>query len=165
MTSSTSPTQPTADAKVELPTEAMWDGLARDIMMWLDMTPKTPRALFKHLERTGREIPDWLRNEPEMQALDHVPSRAADGVIGDCYAHQLYCARIRKMRPQGACYKTIEPQFWPLFDAAGEPREADRAAFGNPVSQASAIEARSDAPPKSGAAEGESAGPKDDAHA
>jgi hypothetical protein len=58
------------------PSDEMCVGLARDIMMWLDMDPKTPRALFKHLERISREIPQWLRDEPEMQSLDHVPSKA-----------------------------------------------------------------------------------------
>lgn len=62
-------------------TEAMWGGLARDIMMWLDMSPKTPRALFKHLERIGREVPQWLRDEPEMKHLDHVPSKGTRCVL------------------------------------------------------------------------------------
>lgn len=59
------------------PTEEMWGGLARDIMMWLDMYDghkKTPRNLFNHLDNLGREIPDWLR-EGEMAHLDHVPSK------------------------------------------------------------------------------------------
>jgi hypothetical protein len=58
-----------------VPTEAQWDGLARDIMMWLDMGDKTPRALFQHLERIGRDVPQWLKHEPELQCLDHVPSK------------------------------------------------------------------------------------------
>jgi len=58
------------------PTEAMWGGLARQIMMWLDFGDKrTPRSLFRHLEMSGTEIPQWLRDEPEMRALDHVPSK------------------------------------------------------------------------------------------
>lgn len=60
------------------PSETQWGGLARDIMMWLDMGPgsaKTPRALFAHLEQVGRPAPQWLRDEPEMQNLDHVPSK------------------------------------------------------------------------------------------
>lgn len=71
------PTDPTADSVLVplVPTEAQWGGLARAIMMWLDMSPKTPRALFKHLERSGREIPQWLRDDAEMKALDHVPSK------------------------------------------------------------------------------------------
>ncbi len=63
------------------PSEAMWGGLARDIMMWLDFGTKTPRELFKHLKRTGRDIPKWLTDEPEMRALDHVPSKGTRCVI------------------------------------------------------------------------------------
>lgn len=58
-----------------VPTEEQWGGLARAIMMWLDMTPKTPRMLFKHLECSGHQIPQWLRDDTEMRALDHVPSK------------------------------------------------------------------------------------------
>lgn len=66
------------------PTEAQWGGLARDIMMWLDMndgSAKTPRALFKHLERVGRPAPRWLFDEPELQSLDRVPSKGTRCVI------------------------------------------------------------------------------------
>lgn len=59
-----------------IPTEAQWNGLARDMMMWLDMDGRhTAGSLFKHLERCGTEIPQWLRDEPEMKNLDHVPSK------------------------------------------------------------------------------------------
>jgi hypothetical protein len=63
------------------PTEEMWGGLARSIMMWLDFDRKTPGALFKHLEASGVEIPQWLRDEPEMKRLDHVPSKGTRCVI------------------------------------------------------------------------------------
>lgn len=42
----------------------------------------------------------------------------------------LYCARRRKMRPQGACYKHLDEKNWPLFDACGPEREVG---FGNPA--------------------------------
>jgi hypothetical protein len=58
-----------------VPTDEQWSGLARDIMLWMDMGPMTPRALFEHLEQCGTEVPDWLRNEPEMQNLDFIPSK------------------------------------------------------------------------------------------
>lgn len=59
-----------------IPTEEQWGGLARDIMMWMDMDGrKTAGSLFKHLERCGTSIPQWLRDEPEMKNLDHVPSK------------------------------------------------------------------------------------------
>ena len=41
----------------------------------------------------------------------------------------LYCSRIRKMRPQGAVYKYLHKEIWPLFDACGPEREIDS---GNP---------------------------------
>lgn len=63
------------------PTEEQWGGLARHIIMWMDMQPKTPRALFTHLERSGVDVPQWLRDEPEMQALDHVPSKGTRAAI------------------------------------------------------------------------------------
>lgn len=63
------------------PTEIQWSGLARDIMMWLDMERKTPRALFDHLERIGTSIPQWLCDETEMKNLDSVPSKGTRCVI------------------------------------------------------------------------------------
>jgi len=56
------------------PTEAQWSGLARDLMMWLDMSDKTARGLFRHLQMLGIEPPQWLRDEPEMQGSG-VPSK------------------------------------------------------------------------------------------
>ena len=46
------------------------------------------------------------------------------------YGIELYCARKRKMRPQGAFYKSFEKESWPLFDACGPEREVG---FGNPL--------------------------------
>lgn len=63
------------------PTDEQWDGLARQIVMWMDMQPKTPMALFTHLDRAGYEIPKWLSDEPEMKSLDHVPSKGTRAVL------------------------------------------------------------------------------------
>lgn len=68
------------------PTEKMWSGLARDIIMWMDMFSGpnlTPRNLFLNLERAGRPLSQdhWLRDEPEMKALDHVPSKGTRAAI------------------------------------------------------------------------------------
>jgi hypothetical protein len=41
----------------------------------------------------------------------------------------LFVARVRGMRPQGAVYKYIDQAEWPLFDACGPERPAE---FGNP---------------------------------
>lgn len=58
-----------------------WEGLPRALIMWMDMEPKTPRALFEHLRQTGIDVPDWLRGEPEMKHLDHVPSKGTRAVL------------------------------------------------------------------------------------
>lgn len=76
-----------ADGKVVgriVPPEAtyeQWSGLARDFMMGLDMGYRTPEKLFRHLECLGHEIPQWLRDEPEMQNLNHVPSKGTRVVM------------------------------------------------------------------------------------
>lgn len=63
------------------PTEAMWDGLARQIIFWMDMHPKTPRALFNHLKSSGYEIPTWLRDEFKNHSLDHTPPKGTRVVM------------------------------------------------------------------------------------
>lgn len=42
---------------------------------------------------------------------------------------ELFAARVREMRPQGACYKGYPKDLWPLFDACGPERETG---MGNP---------------------------------
>ena len=65
----------------ETPTEEMSNQLARDIVMWMDCyqaSLKTPRNLFFHLKNLGykeEDIPQWLKDEPEMKNLDSVPSK------------------------------------------------------------------------------------------
>lgn len=61
--------------------EAMWDGLPRAMMMWLDFDRPTPRKLFDHLRMSGIAVPDWMREEGEMKALDHVPSKGTRCVL------------------------------------------------------------------------------------
>lgn len=80
MTTTTEVKTETMIVPVDAP-EKMWDGLPRAIMMWLDMGDRTPRALFQHLARSGVGIPEWLKNEPEMKHLNHVPSKGTRCVI------------------------------------------------------------------------------------
>lgn len=64
------------------PTEAQWGGLARDIVMWMDMGGRpTPEALFKHLGRIGRKVPQWLLDEIELQVMNRVPSKGTRAAI------------------------------------------------------------------------------------
>jgi len=45
------------------------------------------------------------------------------GSIHTHLASQLFCARVRKQRPQGAFYSIIDKKVWHLFDECGEVRE------------------------------------------
>lgn len=42
------------------PTEEMWGGLARDIVMWTRFPDITGESLHHHLRHLGRSIPNWL---------------------------------------------------------------------------------------------------------
>lgn len=81
-----------------IPTEDQWGGLARDMTMWLDMDGrKTAGSLFKHLERCGTSIPQWLRDEPEMKNLDHVPSKGTRVTV--IYRAMLQAAPVHPGEP------------------------------------------------------------------
>jgi len=51
---------------------------------------------------------------------------AIDNVTGAILACELFCARIRHMRPQGAAYPDNK-ELWPLYDACGPERKLDAA--------------------------------------
>jgi hypothetical protein len=56
-------------------------------------------------------------------------AKAIDPFLGTCDASLLFCARNRKMRPQGKFYEAIQEKLWPLFDACGPERSLKE--FGN----------------------------------
>lgn len=58
-------------------------------------------------------------------------AKAADPEGGAFYASLLFCARVCKMRPQGAYYKSFPGSLWPLFDACGPERKVGPEDFGN----------------------------------
>ena len=64
-------------------------------------------------------------NEELMVEFNQAVSDCGDLRIGA----ELYCARRREMRPQGACYSYYDKALWPLFDACGPERDVG---FGNP---------------------------------
>lgn len=66
------------------PTEAMWGGLARAIMMWMDLScRKSAKTLYQHLEDTGRDIPEWFKEEAELKdrTSDHFISKGTRVVL------------------------------------------------------------------------------------
>jgi len=61
-----------------VPTEVMWGGLARDIIMWTRFDRPSQRSLLKHLASVGTQIPDWLATE--CRDIDHVPPKGSVAV-------------------------------------------------------------------------------------
>jgi hypothetical protein len=57
-----------------------------------------------------------------------LPEQTPDGIRVvsklDYYGPDLFAARIRGMRPQGAVYREDNKDIWPLFDACGPVRDA-----------------------------------------
>ena len=82
-------------------------------------------AAYEAFIAGGGDSKQW-RNQPEFAALDERdihPYRFMP--VGD-----LFAARVRQMRPQGAAYKVrYDESIWPLFDECGPVREVG---FGNP---------------------------------
>lgn len=86
-----------AFTKAELILKAMfdpgkyWDELPRQIVFWLDMEPKTPKALFRHLNNALDEVPEWISKESEMNPTStHVPSKGTRAVlIWKAFIHQM----------------------------------------------------------------------------
>ena len=107
------------------PTEAQWSGLARDIMMWLDMERKTPRTLFDHLDAIGVGVPPWLRVELEMGNLDSVPSKGTRCVI--LYKAMLAAVPAQEQiaDPARECLKYDQGQPVQLESASQEITEED----------------------------------------
>lgn len=60
----------------------------------------------------------------ECESLD-----ASSENFASLYAGELFAARVRKMRPQGASYELYHPALWPLFNACGPERTCE---YGNP---------------------------------
>lgn len=62
------------------PDETMWDGLARDLVMWdRGMPNQYGSTLYKHLRSSGKPIPTWLLEE--IPDIDHTPPK---GTVAVC---------------------------------------------------------------------------------
>lgn len=60
-------------------TEDQWGGLARDLVMWMQLSRNTGKALHTHLRCLGRTVPAWLLEE--IPNIDHAPPK---GTIAQC---------------------------------------------------------------------------------
>jgi hypothetical protein len=86
-----------------------------DLFYWAvsdleELTPENINEFEKAFEDIREIYKDKDKKEMHCATLD---------------APLLFCARQRKMRPQGAYYQTLPLDIWPLFDACGPEREVD----------------------------------------
>ena len=65
----------------------------------------------------------------DIDALERAAADVRAVVDGEFHAGDLYGARRRGMRPQGAVYEVYPEGLWPLFNACGPEREVG---LGNP---------------------------------
>ncbi len=65
----------------------------------------------------------WATADAEPITPDSVDALDAALTDGGDDGALLYCARQRRMRPQGAMYAYIDEANWALFDACGPERE------------------------------------------
>lgn len=70
--------------------------------------------------------------ETELLKQTYLLTQQLGSQFPTIFADELFAARMRKMRPQGASYSLYPPSIWPLFDACGSVRETG---LGNPQPQ------------------------------
>jgi len=71
---------------------------------------------------TPENLPVFEQVCNECEALDANGADDIDHKFAILYAAQLFAARVRGMRPQGACYKSYPKRMWHLFNACGPER-------------------------------------------
>lgn len=92
----------------------------------LDVFERSIRDVGALHERWGKWLTTNVRDGAKKMSDPDAPPYVATSL-----GLLLYCARVRKMRPQGAFYDAFPPEVADMFDAAGPEREAPGAAFGN----------------------------------
>lgn len=66
------------------PTEEQWGGLARAIVFWMRSYPSnkhTPATLVEFITSLGHAVPEWMGDENELRATDHVISKGTIAVL------------------------------------------------------------------------------------
>lgn len=93
-------------------------------------SPALADARQKWLEDNPGIDPNMWNQSKEFKEAkkpQDVAYRLREGV--EAALEDLFCARVRGERPQGACYSRYPQELWPLFDAVGPERETG---LGNP---------------------------------
>jgi hypothetical protein len=92
----------------------------------LDLFEQSIRDVHALHEQWGKAFSARHRDKTSTGPVEDDPPYVDTGL-----GLLLYCARVRKLRPQGAYYDAFPPAVAALFDAAGPEREKPGGAFGN----------------------------------
>ena len=95
----------------------------RDVLLWRTDGEYAPVMFFINCS----DFFDWGCADGERVTRENVAeleqaiadAEAVDKIAGSIEGPLLFCARVRKRRPQGACYENLDPRLWHLFDACG----------------------------------------------
>lgn len=82
-----------------------------------------------------------------LEAFEQALKDCTDTAGSNVYGPELFCARMRGCRPQGAAYPENE-RLWPLFDACGPERDTGLGNPYRPGQRKRRAEERSDDPSK-----------------
>ena len=107
-----------------------------DMIWWRCDGEYTPVTFFVNCNDTfAWACSDCEKITPENIQMFEDTLREVESIIDStAYAGELFVARVRKMRPQGASYKECyDKRLWHLFDSCGPARPSDKEPFGNPV--------------------------------
>lgn len=119
------------------PTEEQWGGLARAIVFWMRSYPSnkhTPATLVEFITSLGHEVPEWMGDEVELRAQDHVISKGTVAVL--IYKAMLDAAPLSAsevpqawLDVQAERRRQIEAEGWTLeHDDQHQPGELAQAA-------------------------------------
>jgi len=84
---------------------------------------------------TPEDIPELEKAFKDCEAAGNA-IKEGYGRVSASFGPELFCARARGLRPQGAAYPKDHQEIWPLFDASGPKREVD---FSNPKTSPSEV--------------------------
>lgn len=100
-----------------------FEGPSPDWLWWRTDEEYAPFTLFVKCSDTFGNGADLEPLTPENIAeMERAVADCAVDPVGSAYAPELFCARMRKMRPMRAAYPR-EPKLAALFDACGQVRE------------------------------------------
>lgn len=110
-----------------------FDGLSNDDVWWRTDDEYAPITLLVNCnDLFFWGCSDCEEVTPENISILEQAVKDVEAITGSQrHADQVFCCRVRGMRPQGACYdeRYFPKPIWPLFDAAGPERKTG---LGNP---------------------------------